>query len=140
MRRQIQGLSSSSTIIGIPDGLYLVRVLKAHYCWHKFKPSYELHFFVLKPEVFLGGSIIARLLCSHKALWKFAWFLRDFRYSQELLDRDEIDVRALVGLEGVLQLTNEVVNGRAVRTLNYFAPAADWEHLTPSSQNPEEVA
>jgi hypothetical protein len=137
MRRQIQGLSSSAAGQEIPDGVYLVKVQKAHYRWHKLKPFYELHFFVLQPETFVGASIVARLFCSPKTLWKFAWFLRDFRYSQELLDRDEIDPRALIGLQGVLQISNEVVNGRAVVNLNAFAPAADWEHLANQSRNPE---
>ena len=137
MRRQIQGLSSSANGIDIPDGVYLVRVQKAQYCWHKVKPFYELHFFVLQPESFVGASIAARLFCAPKALWKLAWFLRDFRYSQELLDRDEIDARALIGLQGVLQISNEIVNGRAVVNLNAFAPAADWEHLTIHSRSPE---
>ena len=137
MRRQIQGLSSSSTVSDIPDGVYLVRVQKATYRWHKLKPFYELHFFVLKPEIFTGASIVARLFCSAKALWKFAWFLRDFRYSHELLNRDEIDLRALVDLEGVLQIANAVVNGRAVVTLKAFAPATDWEHLALSAENSE---
>ena len=129
MKRQIQGLSLSTAAAEIPDGVYLVQVQKAHYRWHKHKPSYDFHFFVLKPDAFSGGAIVARLFCSQKTLWKFAWFLRDFRYSQELLDRDEIDVKALVGLEGVLQITKTIVNGRSSVQLNAFAPAADWEHL-----------
>jgi len=137
MRRQIQGLSSSSTVSEIPDGVYLVRVQKAHYRWHKVKPFYELHFFVLQPEALVGASFVARLFCSPKALWKFAWFLRDFRYSQELLDRDEIDARALIDLQGVLQISNEIVNGRAIVNLNAFVPAADWEHLASHTRSPE---
>ena len=138
MRRQIQGLSSSSRDSAIPRGIYLVKVQRALYRWHRYKPAYELSFFVLKPDALRGAAISARLLCSAKELWKFAWFLRDFRYSQELLDRDEIDVRALQGLEGVLQVTNDAVNGRAVTVLNAFAPAADWEHLAlPPCGSPE---
>lgn len=136
MRRQIQGLSSSSTPGNVPDGLYLVRVKKAHYCWHRIKPFYEVNFFVLQPEELLGGAIVARMFCSTKSLWKFAWFLRDFRYSQELLDRDEIDVRALIGLEGVVQITNQIVGGQPLVNLNAFAPASDWELMT-GTRNPE---
>ena len=55
----------------------------------------------------VGGAISARLYCSSKALWKLAWFFRDFRYDQELLERDEIDVRALVGLQGIIQIAHE---------------------------------
>lgn len=137
MRRQLRGLSTSSFENDVPDGIYLARVQKTHYRWHRVKPSYELHFYVLQPKQFLGAAIVARLQCSAKALWKFAWFLRDFHYSQELLDRDEIDVHALVGLEGVLQVSHEVVNGRAEVNLTAFAPALDWENLIAGSRNPE---
>jgi hypothetical protein len=137
MRRQIQGLSSSSASSDVPDGLYLVKVQKAHYRWHKLKPGYEISFFVLKPEACAGASIVSRLSCSAKVLWKFAWFLRDFRYSQELLDRDEIDSRALIGLQGVVQISNQVLNGRTVVNLNAFAPAGDWEYLLTRARDPE---
>src|SRR5438045_8804920 len=109
MKRQIQGLSDSSLSSELSDGVYLVRVRRAQYHWHKQKPFYELSFYVLQPEAFVGGAITARLYCSPKLLWKFAWFLRDFRYSQELLERDEIDARALLGLNGVLQISHEIV-------------------------------
>ena len=138
MRRQIQGLSRSATQSDVADGLYLVRVQRAHYRWHKQKPFYELSFYVLEPEALLGAAITARLPCSPKSLWKLAWFLRDFRYSRELLEQDEIDVRALLGLHGVVQVAHEIINGRSNVILRAFAPAADWPHLsmTPSA-NPE---
>lgn len=137
MRRQIQGLSGSSAQDDLPDGVYLVKVQRAHYRWHKHKPSYELRFYVLQPEAFVGATIHARLLCSPRTLWKLAWFLRDFRYSQELLDRDEIDARALVSLQGVVQISHEIVNGCSLVNLNAFAPAVDWEHLAISPASPE---
>jgi hypothetical protein len=129
MRRQLQGLSRSGTRSDIADGVYLVRVQRAQYRWHKHKPFYELSFYVLQPEDVIGGSVTARLYCSPRTLWKFAWFLRDFRYNQELLERDEIDVRALIGLMGVIQVSHERISGRSEVSLNAFAPAADWEHL-----------
>jgi hypothetical protein len=137
MKRQIHGLSGSSLRSDISDGVYLVRVQRAHYRWHKLKPFYELSFYVLQPETFVGGAITARLYCSPKLLWKFAWFLRDFRYSQELLERDEIDARALIGLLGVLQISHEIVSGRSMVKLEAFAPAADWEHLAANPASPE---
>src|SRR4051812_35688461 len=112
MKRQIQGLSHSAAAGDVADGLYLVRVQRAHYRWHKQKPFYELCFYVLKPDALVGGAITARLHCSPKALWKFAWFLRDFRYSQELLEQDEIDIRALLGLQGIIHVVHEIGNGR----------------------------
>ena len=92
---------------------------------------------MLQPDDVVGGSVTARLYCSPKALWKFAWFLRDFHYSQELLERDEIDVRALIGLVGVIQVSHEVVSGRSEVSLKAFAPAEDWEHLALPAASPE---
>ena len=136
MKRQIDGLSSPLTD-DIPDGVYLVRVQRAHYRWHKQKPSYELSFHVLQPEQFVGGAIAARLSSAPKTLWKLAWFLRDFRYSHELLERDEIDTRALIGLQGVIQISHEIIRGHSAVKLDAFAPAADWEHLAVAPANPE---
>ena len=136
MKRQIQGLSSQLTA-DIPDGVYLVRIQRAQYRWHRQKPSYELSFYILQPDALTGGAIIARLFSSSKVLWKLAWFLRDFRYSRELLERDEIDTRALIGLQGVVQISHEIVSGRSTVQLEAFAPAADWEHLAVAPANPE---
>ena len=140
MRRHVHGLSRSAMPTEISDGLYLVRVQRASYHWHKHKPFYELGFYVLQPESLVGDAITARLYCSPKVLWKFTWFLRDFRYSQELLERDEIDPRVLVGLEGVIQVVHEIVNGRSEIILKAFAPAADWEHLAIGPTASPEVA
>src|ERR1700674_3490153 len=120
MRRQLQGLSQSVAQSEIADGPYLVRVQRAHYRWHRHKPFYELSFYVLQPEALVGGAITAHLQCSPKALWEVAWFLRDFRYSQELLEQDEIDARALIGLQGVIQVAHEIVSGRSEVILKAF--------------------
>jgi hypothetical protein len=140
MRRHLQGLNRSATPSEIDVGLYLVRVQRAHFRWHKVKPCYELKFYILEPQKFAGGAIMARVSCAPKSLWKFAWFLRDFRYSQELLEEDEIDIRALHGLQGIIQVAHEMVNGRSEITLNAFAPASDWPFLWAAPKVDPEVA
>ena len=35
-------------------------------------------------------------------MWKLSWFLHDFPYDTELLNKDEIDDQALVGLQGIV--------------------------------------
>ena len=140
MRRHLQGLSRVAAKSEIAEGLYLVRVQRAHYRWHKQKPFYELHFYVLEPKSLFGGALAGHLSCSSKSLWKLGWFLRDFRYSQELLEQDEIDLRALVGLEGVVQIGHEIINGRSEIILKGFAPAADWPLLTTDPGVSSEVA
>src|SRR5690349_7636581 len=138
MRRHLRGLARSATETDIPDRLYLVRILRAHHRWHKHKPFYDLTFYVLEPKALVAGAIPARLSCAPKSLWRLAWFLRDFRYSQELLEQEEIDTRAMLELRGVIQVAHEGVNGHCEVILKAFAPASDWPHLVPiPNANPE---
>jgi hypothetical protein len=132
MKRYISGLNQAngSTIEGIPDGLFLVRVERAQYRWHAQKPYYLLRFAVLEPKRLAGASITGRLYCTPKALWKLNWFLRDFGYDLELLGRDEIEDKALVGLRGVVKITHSVVNGTSLLNLDGFAPAGQWQELS----------
>ena len=128
MKRLISGLNRASATDDerISDGLYLVRVRRAQYRWHAKKPFYLLQFTVLEPRALSGGSITARLYCMPKALWKLNWFLRDFGYDAELLARDEIEDRNLVGLSGVVKMSHTVVNGASLLNLDGFAPATQW--------------
>jgi len=48
-------------------------------------------------------KISSRLYATMKALWRLNWFLRDFAYDRDLLGRDEVDEKALLGLTGVLR-------------------------------------
>ena len=132
MRRRIAGLhdADQSRVGEIPDGLFLVRVERAQHRWHPHKPYYVLRFAVREPERLAGHSIVGRLYCSPRALWKLNWFLRDFGYDIELLGRDEIDDKNLVGLRGVVKVSHAVVNGASLLNLDGFAPAAQWEELS----------
>jgi len=131
VRRRIAGLhdADQSGAGEIPDGLFLVRVERAQHRWHAHKPYYVLRFTLLEPERLAGHSIVGRLYCSPRALWKLNWFLRDFGYDIELLGRDEIDDKNLVGLRGVVKISHAVVNGTSLLNLDGFAPAAQWEEL-----------
>jgi hypothetical protein len=132
VRRRIAGLHDAdhSRAGEIPDGLFVVRVERAQHRWHAHKPYYVLRFAVLEPERLAGHTIVGRLYCSPKALWKFNWFLRDFGYDIELLGRDEIDDKNLVGLQGVVKISHSVVNGASLLNLDGFGPAAQWEELS----------
>ena len=132
MRRHISGLSqaSASADQSLPDGLYLARVAHAQYRWHALKPYYGLVFTVLEPKILSGNRLSGRLYCTRKALWKLNWFLGDFGYDIELLGRNEIDDRKLIGLCGVIQITHSVVNGASLLNLVAFAPAGRWKELT----------
>ena len=132
MKRRIQGLHGAdrSAVDPIPDGLFLVRVDRARYRWQGQKPYYLLRFAVLEPKHMAGRSITSRVYCTPKALWKLSWFLRDFGYDTELLGRDEIDEKALVGLRGVVKISHTVMNGPSLLNLDGFAPASQWEELS----------
>jgi len=135
VRRRFQGLhqADQSAASDLPDGLFLVRVDRAQYRWHAQKRYYLLCFAVLEPQQFAGKNITGRVYCTPKALWKLTWFLRDFGYDIDLLGRDEVDDKNLVGLRGVVKVTHAVVNGTSVLNLDGFAPASQWEELSTAS-------
>ena len=107
MRRYFESLRPAdvSAIHSVPDGIFLVRVDRAQYRWHKQKPYYEIRFAVLKPKHLTGCFITGRLYCTPKAMWKLSWFLRDFGYDAELLGKNEIDDKALIDLWGVVKVS-----------------------------------
>ncbi len=127
MRRHIPGLhSQGQTLDGSLDGLFLVCIDKASYHLHPQKPFLALQFIIVEPLIWASQTFHGRLYCTRKALWKLEWFLRDFGYDPELLDRDQVDERALVGLRGVIRTSQTIVNGRSYQNLDSFAPLEDW--------------
>ena len=131
MKRQLPGLSETAADArpAVPDGVYLVRVGHVQHRWQPQKPFFVLRFSILEPKQFAGHSIVGRLCCTPKAMWKLGWFLRDFLYDPELLSQDEIDERALRGLIGVVKISHTVVNGISLVNFDGFAPARQWEEL-----------
>jgi hypothetical protein len=119
----------------VEDGIYLVRVERAQHRWHAQKPYYLIRLSVLEPRQFAGHSITGRIYCTAKALWKLNWFLRDFGYDPELLGRDEIDDKSLVGLRGVVKISRAVLNGTSLLNLDSFAPAQQWAEIPASMTN-----
>ena len=130
MKRRIPGLQQAapgenSTL----EGIFLVRVERAFYRWDLRKPFFALRFVILEPKEQAGQCFPGRLYCTPKALWKLHWFLRDFGYDSDLLGRDEVDERALVGLQGVVRVFHSSLNGHSLLNLDGFAPASEWEEL-----------
>jgi hypothetical protein len=138
MRRQLPGLSDAvrESRPTIPDGAYLVRVDNAQHRWQRQKPFYVLKLSVLEPKDFAGRSIVSRLYCTPKAMWKLGWFLRDFLYDPELLASDEIDEKAVQGLVGVVRVSHAVVNGITLANFDGFAAASQWEEFSSEGQTP----
>jgi hypothetical protein len=141
MKRQLPGLSDTAgeSQPSIPDGIYLVRVDGAQYRWHAQKPFYALKLSVLEPKLYLENLIASRLYCTAKAMWKLGWFLRDFIYDPDLLSQSEVDERALRGLVGVVKVSHTIINGIRLVNLDGFAPASQWEELSPSIPTPSET-
>ena len=134
MRRQIPGLHLNHR--GVEDkleGLFLVRVERAHYRWHPQKPFVEIRFLILEPKPFDGRIFSGRLYCTERALWKLNRFLRDFGYDAQLLKDDHVDEKALSNLRGVVRTSYTTLNGRSYQNLEAFAPEADWEALDCTS-------
>ncbi len=134
MRRYFESLrpADRSVIDSVPDGLFLVRVDRAQYRWQAQKPFYVLRFAVVEPKHLAGCLITGRLYCTVRAMWKLSWFLRDFGYDTELLGKDEIDDKALVGLRGVVKISHAIVHGISVLNFDGFAAATRWQELSPT--------
>jgi len=135
MKRRLQGLhdTGGSSPDNVPDGVFLVRVDRAQYRWHAQKPFYLLRLKVVEPVELAGRSISGRLYCTPKAMWKLGWFLRDFVYDAELLQRDEVDEKAVLGLRGIVKISHSIVNGRSMLNFDGFAPASQWSEFESTS-------
>jgi hypothetical protein len=141
MKRQIAGLHAADRCADqVPDGIFLVRVQKAFFRRQAQKPYYSVSMVILEPHRFADHIISSRLYCNPKALWKLNWFLRDFGYDNELLGRDEVDERQLVGLQGVVKISHIVFNSASLLRFDGFAPAGQWEELSPANLDNPQVA
>ena len=142
MKRQITGLQAADRCAAdhVPDGIFLVRVQRVFYRQQGKKPYYTVSMVIHEPLRFADHVISGRLYCNPKALWKLNWFLRDFGYDAELLGRDEVDDRQLVGLQGVVKISHIVFNGASLLRFDGFAPAGRWEELSPANLDTPQVA
>ena len=141
MKRHVEGLSGNRpNTPDILEGVFLTRVDRVFYRWHPERPFYVLKFVVLEPSEHQGRSLNGRLYCTRKALWKLRWFLRDFGYDPDLLSRDEVDEKALLGLRGIVRISSTTLNGRSFLNLGGFAPTSEWEELSGPGTSKEEVS
>jgi hypothetical protein len=135
VKRQISGLRAAdrSAADQTPDGLFLVRVQRIQFRMYLPRPHYVVALLVIEPRRFKNSVLSSRIYCNSKVLWKLNWFLRDFGYDAELLDRDEVDERRLVGLQGVVKVSHVVYDGIPMVRFDGFAPASRWEELSPAN-------
>ena len=141
MKRHIPGLHTENKVSEHSlDGAFLVRVDQVFYRWHPQRPFYALRFVILEPNDVRGRSLTGRLYCSPKAMWRLRWFLRDFCYDHELMDRDEVDEKALLSLRGIVRISHTTLNGRRFLNLSGFAPASEWEEISDSRVGKQEAS
>ena len=142
MRRQIAGLQAADRCAAdqLPDGIFLARVQGVSFRRQAQKPYYMIRLLILEPRRFAEQVISSRLYCSPRALWKLNWFLRDFGYDSELLSRDEVDERQIIGLQGVVKISHVTFNGTSLLRFDGFAPAGRWEELSPANLDNPQVA
>ena len=71
MKRYVSGLNQASAGAndGLIDGLFLVRIERIQYRWHRQKPLYSIQFSVLEPIPVTGIRFAARLSRSSKPRW-----------------------------------------------------------------------
>jgi hypothetical protein len=104
-------------------GLFLVRVASARFR----RQRCTLHLDVLEPEEHTGLQIQTTLELSEDRLWKLAWLLKDFNYDAKLLSIDQVDPARMVGLIGVVKISEgDLVSGRSYR-IDACAPAVSWQ-------------
>jgi hypothetical protein len=141
MKRHIEGLHAEHRASeDMLDGAFLARIDRIFYRWHPERPFYVLRFVILEPNEQQGRSFSGRLYCTPKALWKLRWFLRDFGYDQDLMGRDEVDEKALLGLRGIVRISHTTLNRRTFLNLSGFAPASEWEEASGSGAGRQEVS
>jgi hypothetical protein len=135
MKRQIVGLHSAdrSAADQTPDGVFLVRVQRVQFRRYAPKSYYVVALTVIEPRRFANNVLSSRIYCTPKTLWKLNWFLRDFGYDSELLGRDEVDERQLIGLKGVVKVSHVVYDGVPLVRFDGFARASRWEELSPAN-------
>jgi len=142
MKRQITGLHAADRcgLDHVSDGVFLVSVQRVRFQRQAQKPYYTLTLAIIEPSRLSRHVLSSRLYCTPRALWKLNWFLRDFDYDTELLGRDEVDERQLVGLKGVVKISHIDFNGASLLRLDGFAPADRWEELSPANLDNPQVA
>jgi len=135
MKRHFPGLHTEPNRVDDSlEGIFLVQVDRAYYRWHLQKPFFVLSFTILEPKELASRKISGRLYCTQKSLWKLNWFLRDFGYDPDLLGRDEVDEKALIGLIGVLRTSRKSLAGHVFLNLDAFASSAEWEFISKDAR------
>jgi hypothetical protein len=131
MKRHFPGLHQDIQMPPVPEGWFWVRIERATYVRRSAKPFYQLQFQILEPAALEKHHFNGRLYSTPKTLWKLLWFLQAFRYDADLLHRDEIEDRRLIGLSGIVRLAHARVGGRTFLNFEGFESEDRWPDLQP---------
>lgn len=134
MKRHFPGLHQDVRIPPVPEGWFWVRTERAVYVRRGVKSYYQLRFRVLEPAALVQSHFHGRLYATPKALWKLLWFLETFHYDAELLHRDEIDDRKMVGLSGLVRVSHARIGSQTFLNLDGFESENRWPEFRPLSE------
>jgi hypothetical protein len=135
MKHTMPGLSQPSEAAGRSANMYLVQVVKVVFRASRI-PELILTFNIIEPSDHQGLKVVSRIDCRPKSFWKLCWFLKDFGYDAALLYDDEIDEKAILGLKGVIALSNRVQGQQQCCKLHSFAPAHLWQEMGEPFRSP----
>jgi len=142
MKRYFPGLNLQATKADdASQEVYLAQVERVRHRYHFQKPYLQISLVVREPQQFSGKLLSGRLYCTPRALWKLRWFLKDFGYDAELMRRDELDEKALVGLRGIVKVSQIAFNGDYYLNFDGFAPTSEWQQIlgTQSKEKQQSV-
>ena len=80
MKRQVREISDTAHDSEVPHSISLVRLDGTQHRWQAQKHFYPLRLSILKRTPFTGRSIVSRLYCTPKAVWKLGCLLRNFLF------------------------------------------------------------
>ena len=139
MTRHIEGLHAvPEREPDLPSGSYLGQIVSARVTGSP-HPRLGVELRVLEPREHVGARLALTLSCARNHLWRVSWFLRDFAYDPELLDRDFIDPKKLKGLRGVVRIAHQPSSDGKVRLLTSSAADA-WNSEPGQETRSDEVA
>jgi hypothetical protein len=139
MTRHIQGLHAvSERQPDLPSGSYLAQIVAGRVTRTP-QPRLSVELRVLEPREHEGARLLLTLSCARNHLWRVSWFLRDFSYDRDLLDRDFIDPNKLKGLRGVVRIGKQPGSDSGVRLLASAAAEA-WISEAVEGRRSGEVA
>jgi len=89
-----------------------------------------------------AGDLRCAALLHGKSSLEIDSFPKRFRIRRRIVDRDELNVKALLGLRGLVRTSPCTSAGRVYQNIDAFAPVNEWTSLRTEgvSGNPSEAS